>query len=61
MDNLFACIDTGLDENYPSIIKYPEGIEMMMAGSTRSIFQTTDKLMTIVFPESLKHIGDRFM
>lgn len=61
MDNLFACIDTGLDENYPSIIKYPEGIEMMMAGSTRSIFQNTDKLMTIVFPESLKHIGDRFM
>ena len=61
MDNLFACIDTGLDENYPSIIKYPEGIEMMMAGSTRCIFQTTDKLMTIVFPESLKHIGDRFM
>ena len=61
MDNLFACIGTGLDENYPSIIKYPEGIEMMMAGSTRSIFQTTDKLMTIVFPESLKHIGDRFM
>lgn len=61
MDNLFACIDIGLDENYPSIIKYPEGIEMMMAGSTRSIFQTTDKLMTIVFPESLKHIGDRFM
>lgn len=61
MDNLFACIDTGLDENYPSIIKYPEGIEMMMAGSTRSIFNTTDKLMTIVFPESLKHIGDRFM
>ena len=61
MDNLFACIDTGLDENYPSIIKYPEGIEMMIAGSTRSIFQTTDKLMTIVFPESLKHIGDRFM
>lgn len=61
MDNLFACIDTGLDENYPSIIKYPEGIEMMMAGSTRGIFQTTDKLMTIVFPESLKHIGDRFM
>lgn len=61
MDNLFACIDIGLDENYPSIIKYPEGIEMMMAGSTRSTFQTTDKLMTIVFPESLKHIGDRFM
>lgn len=61
MDNLFACIGTGLDENYPSIIKYPEGIEMMMAGSTRSIFQNTDKLMTIVFPESLKHIGDRFM
>lgn len=61
MDNLFACIDIGLDENYPSIIKYPEGIEMMMAGSTRSIFQNTDKLMTIVFPESLKHIGDRFM
>ena len=61
MDNLFACIGTGLDENYPSIIKYPEGIEMMMAGSTRGIFQTTDKLMTIVFPESLKHIGDRFM
>lgn len=61
MDNLFACIDTSLDENYPSIIKYPEGIEMMMAGSTRGIFQTTDKLMTIVFPESLKHIGDRFM
>lgn len=61
MDNLFACIDTGLDENYPSIIKYPEGIEMMMAGSTRGVFQTTDKLMTIVFPESLKHIGDRFM
>lgn len=61
MDNLFACIDIGLDENYPSIIKYPEGIEMMMAGSTRGIFQTTDKLMTIVFPESLKHIGDRFM
>lgn len=61
MDNLFACIDTGLDENYPSVIKYPEGIEMMMAGSTRCIFETTDKLMTIVFPESLKHIGDRFM
>lgn len=61
MDNLFACIDIGLDENYPSIIKYPEGIEMMIAGSTRSIFQNTDKLMTIVFPESLKHIGDRFM
>lgn len=61
MDNLFAYIGIGLDENYPSIIKYPEGIEMMMAGSTRSIFQTTDKLMTIVFPESLKHIGDRFM
>jgi hypothetical protein len=54
-------MDTGLDENYPSVIKYPEGIEMMMAGSTRGIFQTTDKLMTIVFPESLKHIGDRFM
>lgn len=61
MDNLFTCIGTGLDENYPSIIKYPEGIEMMMAGSTRSHFQNTDKLMTIVFPESLKHIGDRFM
>ena len=61
MDNLFACIGTGLDENYPSVIKYPEGIEMMMAGSTRGIFQTADKLMTIVFPESLKHIGDRFM
>lgn len=60
-DNLYVCMDTGLDENYPSVIKYPEGIEMMMAGSTRSIFQTTDKLMTIVFPESLKHIGDRFM
>lgn len=60
-DNLQVCMDTGLDENYPSIIKYPEGIEMMMAGSTRGIFQTTDKLMTIVFPESLKHIGDRFM
>lgn len=60
-DNLQVCMDTGLDENYPSVIKYPEGIEMMMAGSTRSIFQTTDKLMTIVFPESLKHIGDRFM
>ena len=61
MDNLYVCMDTGLDENYPSVIKYPEGIEMMMAGSTRNIFQTTDKLMTIVFPESLKHIGDRFM
>lgn len=61
IDNLFACIGTGLDENYPSIIKYPEGIEMMMAGSTRNIFHNTDKLMTIVFPESLKHIGDRFM
>lgn len=61
MDNLFVCIDTGLDENYPSIIKYPEGIEMMMAGSTRGVFHTTDKLMTIVFPESLKHIGDRFI
>lgn len=61
MDNLFACMSTGLDENYPSIIKYPEGIEMMMVGSTRGIFQITDKLMTIVFPESLKHIGDRFM
>lgn len=60
-DNLQVCMDTGLDENYPSVIKYPEGIEMMMAGSTRGIFQTTDKLMTIVFPESLKHIGDRFM
>ena len=60
-DNLYVCIATGLDENYPSIIKYPEGIEMMMAGSTRGTFQTTDKLMTIVFPESLKHIGDRFM
>lgn len=60
-DNLYVCMDTGLDENYPSVIKYPEGIEMMMAGSTRGIFQTTDKLMTIVFPESLKHIGDRFM
>lgn len=60
-DNLQVCMDTGLDENYPSVIKYPEGIEMMMAGSTRSTFQTTDKLMTIVFPESLKHIGDRFM
>ena len=60
-DNLQVCMDTGLDENYPSVIKYPEGIEMMMAGSTRCIFQTTDKLMTIVFPESLKHIGDRFM
>jgi len=33
----------------------------MMAGSTRGVFHTTDKLMTIVFPESLKHIGDRFM
>lgn len=61
MDNLYVCMDTGLDENYPSVIKYPEGIEMMMAGGTRSAFQTTDKLMTIVFPESLKHIGDRFM
>lgn len=61
MDNLFACIGTGLDENYPSIIKYPEGIEMMMAGSNRSQLQISDKLMTIVFPESLKHIGDRFM
>lgn len=60
-DNLYVCMDTGLDENYPSVIKYPEGIEMMMAGGTRSVFQTTDKLMTIVFPESLKHIGDRFM
>lgn len=60
-DNLYVCMDTGLDENYPSVIKYPEGIEMMMAGSTRGVFQTTDKLMTIVFPESLKHIGDRFM
>ena len=60
-DNLQVCMDTGLDENYPSVIKYPEGIEMMMAGSTRSTFKTTDKLMTIVFPESLKHIGDRFM
>ena len=61
MDNLYVCMHTGLDENYPSVIKYPEGIEMMMAGSTRGVFQTTDKLMTIVFPESLKHIGDRFM
>ena len=61
MDNLYVCMYTGLDENYPSVIKYPEGIEMMMAGSTRGVFQTTDKLMTIVFPESLKHIGDRFM
>lgn len=60
-DNLYVCMMTGLDENYPSVIKYPEGIEMMMAGSTRGIFQITDKLMTIVFPESLKHIGDRFM
>lgn len=60
-DNLYVCMDTGLDENYPSVIKYPEGIEMMMAGGTRGVFQTTDKLMTIVFPESLKHIGDRFM
>lgn len=60
-DNLYVCMNTGLDENYPSVIKYPEGIEMMMAGSTRGVFQTTDKLMTIVFPESLKHIGDRFM
>lgn len=60
-DNLYVCMDTGLDENYPSVIKYPEGIEMMMAGSTRGVFHTTDKLMTIVFPESLKHIGDRFM
>lgn len=60
-DNLYVCMDTGLDENYPSVIKYPEGIEMMMAGGARGIFQTTDKLMTIVFPESLKHIGDRFM
>lgn len=60
-DNLWVCMDTGLDENYPSVIKYPEGIEMMMAGSTRGAFNTTDKLMTIVFPESLKHIGDRFM
>lgn len=60
-DNLQVCMNTGLDENYPSVIKYPEGIEMMMAGGTRGVFQTTDKLMTIVFPESLKHIGDRFM
>lgn len=60
-DNLYVCMDTGLDENYPSVIKYPEGIEMMMAGGTRGVFQTTDKLMTIVFPESLTHIGDRFM
>lgn len=60
-DNLYVCMDIGLDENYPSVIKYPEGIEMMMAGGTRGVFQTTDKLMTIVFPESLKHIGDRFM
>ncbi len=60
-DNLYVCMDTGLDENYPSVIKYPEGIEMMMAGGTRGVFHTTDKLMTIVFPESLKHIGDRFM
>lgn len=60
-DNLYVCMDTGLDENYPSVIKYPEGIEMIMAGSTRGGFHTTDKLMTIVFPESLKHIGDRFI
>ena len=61
MDNLYVCIGTGLDENYPSVIKYPEGIEMMMAGSNRAQLQISDKLMTIVFPESLKHIGDRFM
>lgn len=61
MDNLYVCMGTGLDENYPSVIKYPEGIEMMMTGSNRSQLQISDKLMTIVFPESLKHIGDRFM
>jgi hypothetical protein len=36
MDNLYVCMGTGLDENYPSVIKYPEGIEMMMTGSNRS-------------------------
>lgn len=62
IDNLLAFVDLGIKRNAPSVIKIPEGIEVMLPGSARQSLQNTlGDLVTVVFPESLKYIGDRFM
>lgn len=59
-DNLLAFVDLGIKRNAPSVIKIPEGIEVMLPGSARQSLQNTlGDLVTVVFPESLKYIGDR--
>lgn len=61
-DNLLAFFDLGIKRNAPSVIKIPEGIEVMLPGSARQSLQNTlGDLVTVVFPESLKYIGDRCM
>lgn len=61
-DNLLAFVDLGIKRNAPSVIKIPEGIEVMLPGSARQSLQNTlGNLVTVVFPESLKYIGDRSM
>lgn len=61
-DNLLAFVDLGIKRNAPSVIKIPEGIEVMLPGSARQSLQNTlGDLVTVVFPESLKYIGDRCM
>ena len=61
-DNLLAFVDLGIKRNAPSVIKIPEGIEVMLPGSARQSLQNTlGNLVTVVFPESLKYIGDRCM
>lgn len=59
-DNLLAFVDLGIKRNAPSVIKIPEGIEVMLPGSARQSLQNTSgDLVTVVFPETLKYIGDR--
>ena len=61
-DNLLAFVNLGIKRNAPSVIKIPEGIEVMLPGSARQSLQNTlGDLVTVVFPESLKYIGDRCM
>lgn len=61
-DNLLAFFDLGIKRNAPSVIKIPEGIEVMLPGSARqSLNNTLGDLVTVVFPETLKYIGDRCM
>lgn len=61
-DNLLAFVDLGIKRNAPSVIKIPEGIEVMLPGSARgSVQKILGDLVTVVFPETLKYIGDRCM